>query len=263
MAVGSFSAGLSGLNANATALSVVGNNLANINTIAFKSSAVSFQDLVSQSLGGSSQNPMQIGLGVTVASISPVFSQGAIENTGDATNVAIQGAGFFVVSGSNGQSYTRAGNFSFTADGLLATPDGQAVQGWTTIDPTTGRVVTAAQATDITISPGVLREPVPTTTFRTITNLDSASAVASAFTTSVQVYDALGQSHVMTITYTNTASRAWNVTFRVPAADVVGGGDLVGGVAQSYKTVAIGALTFKPLALPQSAPRCGYPGQLR
>jgi flagellar hook protein FlgE len=68
--------------------------------------------------------------------------------------------------------------------------------------------------------------------------------VASEFTTSVQVYDALGQSHVMTITYTNTASRAWNVTFRVPAADVVGGGDVVGGVVQSYKTVAIGALTF-------------------
>ena len=94
---GSFSAGLSGLNANNTYLSVIGNNLANINTVGFKSSSVTFMDLVSQTMGGTSANPMQVGLGVTTGSISPVFSQGAIENTREATNVAIQGDGFFVV----------------------------------------------------------------------------------------------------------------------------------------------------------------------
>ena len=72
MAVGSFSAGLSGLNANATYLSVIGNNLANINTIGYKTSAVSFADLVSQTVGGTSINPMQVGLGVLTGSISPV-----------------------------------------------------------------------------------------------------------------------------------------------------------------------------------------------
>ena len=77
MAVGSFSAGLSGLTANSTYLSVIGNNLANINTIGYKSSTVSFMDLVSQNVGGSSINPMQVGLGVTTGSISPVFSQGS------------------------------------------------------------------------------------------------------------------------------------------------------------------------------------------
>ncbi len=112
MAVGSFSAGLSGLNANGAYLSVIGNNLANINTIGFKSSSVTFQDLVSQTVGGASVNPMQVGLGVTTGSISPVFSQGAIENTREATNVAIQGNGFFVVRGASGNSYTRAGNFT-------------------------------------------------------------------------------------------------------------------------------------------------------
>ncbi len=84
MAVGSFSAGLSGLNANATYLSVIGNNLANINTIGYKASAVSFAELVSQTVGGTSINPMQVGLGVVTGSIAPVFSQGAIENTREA-----------------------------------------------------------------------------------------------------------------------------------------------------------------------------------
>src|SRR6187200_1481179 len=88
MAVGSFSAGLSGLNANGTYLSVIGNNLANINTVGFKSSTVIFSDLVSQTVGGDSLNPMQVGLGVTTGAISPTFSQGAIENTREATNVA-------------------------------------------------------------------------------------------------------------------------------------------------------------------------------
>src|SRR5260221_8916478 len=113
MAVGSFSAGLSGLNANAQELSVIGNNLANINTVGFKSTAVTFQDLVSQNVGGSSVNPAQVGLGVGIASISPVFTQGAIESTSTSTDVAIQGNGFFVLSGVEGVSYTRAGAFTF------------------------------------------------------------------------------------------------------------------------------------------------------
>jgi len=88
-----FSASLSGLNANQQKLNVIGNNLANINTVAFKASNVQFMDLVSQSTGGSSINPMQVGLGVVTGSMSPVFSQGAIESTAEATNAAIQGNG--------------------------------------------------------------------------------------------------------------------------------------------------------------------------
>src|SRR6188768_2089953 len=102
MSVGAFSAGLSGLNANAVYLSVIGNNLANINTVGFKASSVTFQDLVSQTLGGASANAMQVGLGVTTASITPTFSQGTIENTREATNVAIQGNGLYVVADEDG-----------------------------------------------------------------------------------------------------------------------------------------------------------------
>src|SRR6185436_13294947 len=154
---GSFSAGLSGLNANGAYLSVIGNNLANINTIGFKSSSVTFQDLVSQNVGGSSANLMQVGLGVTTGAFSPVFSQGAIENTREATNVAIQGAGFFVVRGSGGNSYTRAGNFTFDANGKMVTPDGLIVQGYTQVDPLTGNIITSGQPTDLSVPPGVRR----------------------------------------------------------------------------------------------------------
>src|SRR6185503_16988490 len=110
--------------ANAAYLSVIGNNLANLNTIGFKASTVSFMDLVSQTVGGASENPMQIGLGVITGNISPVFSQGAIESTREATNVAIQGNGFFVVADDDGRAYTRAGNFTFDATGTLISPDG-------------------------------------------------------------------------------------------------------------------------------------------
>jgi flagellar hook protein FlgE len=225
MAVGSFSAGLSGLNANATYLSVIGNNLANINTIGYKTSAVSFADLVSQTVGGTSINPMQVGLGVVTGSISPVFSQGAIENTREATNVAIQGSGFFVVRGESGNAYTRAGNFSFNADGELVSPDGWRVQGYTQLDPATGEVVTTGGMSDIIVPPGVLRDPVATTNVRTNINLDAGATVTGAvnFSTPIKIIDALGESHVITVDFQKTGPGAWTYTATVPQADVNGG----------------------------------------
>ena len=219
MAVGSFSAGLSGLNANGQYLAVIGNNLANINTIGFKSSSVTFMDLVSQTVGGSSANPMQVVLGVVTGSISPVFSQGAIENTREATNVAIQGNGFFVVRGNNGLSYTRAGNFSLNSDGTLVTPDGFKVQGYTATDPVTGQIITTSQPTDIVVPPGVLRQPVPTSAFRTLSNLDVNAPVGTTFNTPVQIYDAVGASHVMTVAYTRTAT-GWDFEITVDGSEV-------------------------------------------
>ena len=157
MAVGSFSAGLSGLAANAEALSVIGNNLANLNTVGFKASSVVFEDLVYQNVSGSTQNPTQIGLGVGVAQISPVFSQGTIESSRVATNVAIQGNGFFMLDGPQGASYTRAGNFSFDKNGDLVSPDGQKVLGFTGIDPVTRTIIATGEPTSVNIPPGLLR----------------------------------------------------------------------------------------------------------
>ncbi len=219
MAVGSFSAALSGLNSNAIYLSVIGNNLANINTIGFKSSGVTFADLVSQNVAGTGQ----VGLGVITGSIAPVFSQGSIESTREATNVAIQGDGFFVISKDGGFAYTRAGDFSFDADGRLVTSSGNAVLGWTTLDATTLDIVTSGQPAEIIVPPGVLRDPTPTTQFQTVTNLDATATVGSTFSTTIQINDTLGASHLATITYTNTGAGAWSYDVTVPGAEITGG----------------------------------------
>jgi flagellar hook protein FlgE len=236
MSVGSFSAALSGLNAHSTALKVIGNNLANLNTVGYKASTVTFADLVSQTVGGNSTT--QIGLGVTTSNISPTFSQGGIENSREATNVAIEGNGLFVVNGENGTVYTRAGDFTFNADGELVTSDGYKVQGYTQIDPATGAIVTTGEPTDIMVPPGVLRTPVPTSEVYMATNLDADTAVGATFNGSVQVYDSLGATHVLTVEYTRTAG-GWDYEITVPGSEVnpppAGGAPAV---------VAGGSLTF-------------------
>src|SRR4029453_3253967 len=237
MAVGSFSAGLSGLNANSVYLNVIGNNLAKINTIGFKSSAVTFMDLVSQTTGGSSINPMQVGLGVVTGSMSPVFNQGAIESTGEPTNAAIQGAGFFVVkSPDQAQFYTRAGNFSLNSEGVLISPDGYRVQGTSQIAAPTGDIITTGQPADIVVPAGVLRDPIQTTRILMQSNLDSGASVGDTFDTPMQIFDSLGESHVVTITFTKTAG-GWDWDMTVP-------GDEVAPVSATPVSIAGGSLTF-------------------
>lgn len=236
----SFSQGLSGLSANAVYLDTIGNNLANINTIGFKASGVSFMDLVSQTVGGTSSNPMQVGLGVTTGSISPIFSQGAIENTREATNAAIQGSGFFVVANASGRAYTRAGNFSFDNNGALVTTDGYKVQGWTATTAT-GAINTTGPLTNVVIPPGVLRAPVATSIMSTVTNLDSSAATLTTYTDSVQIFDSLGAPHVATILYTKTAANTWSYEITVPAAEATG---TAGTTTGTVRIGATGTLTF-------------------
>jgi flagellar hook protein FlgE len=233
----SFSASLSGLNANQQKLKVIGNNLANLNTVAFKASTVDFSDLVSQSVGGASANPAQIGLGVTTGSISPNFKQGGIENTGVPTHVSVQGSGFFVVGDPAGQAYTRAGNFSFDADGTLVTPEGKPVLGYTATDAN-GNIVTIGQPGNIVVPPGVLRNPVATTSFSTVSNLNAGAPIAGTFTSTVTIFDSLGAAHAATITYTKTAPGAWNYAITVPGVDITA------GVPGTPFQIAAGNLTF-------------------
>ena len=234
-----FSASLSGLSANQQKLSVIGNNLANINTVGFKSSSVQFMDLVSQNVGGASANPMQVGLGVTTGAITPNFSQGGLENTGVNTHVAIQGRGFFIVGGGNNdRTFTRAGDFGFDASGRMVSAEGLPVQGYTQVDPLTGNIVTTGQPVDIIIPPGVLSAPGATTQFGTMTNLDASAEVGDTFTASVQMYDALGDVHVATITYTNTGPGAWGYDIAVD------GGEVTGGTAGTPTSLGTGTVTF-------------------
>ncbi|MFQ5427402.1 MAG: flagellar hook protein FlgE [Thermodesulfobacteriota bacterium] len=123
--------GISGLNANLAELSVVGNNIANVNTVGFKTSRAMFSDLLSQTLnaGGS---PKQIGLGVDMTGVEKLFNQGAMETTGNAFDLAISGGGFFVLQdpGLNKPSYSRAGQFHTDKDNYLVNPDNLRLQGF-------------------------------------------------------------------------------------------------------------------------------------
>jgi flagellar hook protein FlgE len=164
---------------------------------------------------------MQIGLGVATGSISPVFSQGPIENSSEATNVAIQGNGFFMVrnpDNAGGTAYTRAGVFTFDSEGALVTPDGWKVQGYTQLDPITRQVITTGQPTNIVIPPGDLRPPVTTTQFNAEINLDSNVAIDTTnpeYATTVRVYDSKGAPHVVSLVFNRTGPGAWTVDARV------------------------------------------------
>src|SRR3954468_10196510 len=121
----SFSTALSGLNANSTAIDVVGNNLANLNTAGFKASVVSFHDLVTQSLGAG-LGETQVGFGVGRPVTLRAFSQGAIQTTAGPLDAAIQGDGFFIVKDQSGETlYTRGGNLEVDRNGYLTTSTGE------------------------------------------------------------------------------------------------------------------------------------------
>ena len=125
----SFSTALSALSADTTAIDVVGNNLANLNTAGFKASTVAFHDLLSQSIGSGST---QVGFGVGTPVTLRHFSQGAIQSTAGPLDAAIQGDGFFVVKTPSGATeYTRSGNFQVNSTGNLVTPTNEVLQGWT------------------------------------------------------------------------------------------------------------------------------------
>ena len=139
----SFSIPLSGLDASSEELSVISNNLANMNTVGFKTSDATFGDLFYQQIGSTAGgNPQQIGVGTSVAAVEGNFTQGTIQSTGVPTNVAIEGGGLFVVNKNGTQEYTRAGNFSVASNGNLVTVDGAQVMGYLA----TNGVVNANQA---------------------------------------------------------------------------------------------------------------------
>jgi flagellar hook protein FlgE len=221
----SFSTALSALNATSTAIDVVGNNLANLNTPGFKSSDVEFRDLVTQSLGAG-LGDTQVGFGTGTPLTVQQFTQGSIQPSSGLLDAAIQGDGFFVVQDAAGNtSYTRAGNFQVDKSGNLLTASGDLVQGWTTIDPTTNTVNTNGPVGNITVPVGSVKPPVATSNFTVDLNLNSAAAADSTsdFTTPITVYDSLGASHVLTLDFQKTGTNSWSYQVYVPGEDVSGG----------------------------------------
>jgi flagellar hook protein FlgE len=221
----SFSTALSALAADSTAIDVVGNNLANLNTPGFKTSAVRFRDLVTESLGAG-LGETQVGFGTGQPLTIREFSQGAIQTSSGLLDAAVQGDGFFVVNDSSGnQLYTRAGSFQTDKMGNLLTDTGYKVQGWTTVDPTTGQIDTNGSVTNIVVPVGSLKAPVATSAFTADLNLNSAAAAdsTSAFTTPLPVYDSLGTKHVLTLAFAKTGANQWSYQVRMPG-DEIGGG---------------------------------------
>jgi len=217
----SFSTALSALSADTTAIDVVGNNLANINTPGFKASTVSFHDLVTQSLGAG-LGETQVGFGVAPPVTLRQFSQGAIQSTGGPLDVAIQGDGFLITQNSQGATeYTRGGSLQVDAQGNLTTATGEAVQGWTLAN---GVLNTNLPVGNITVPVGSLKPPIPTANVSVDLNLDASATQGSptgSFSTSIQTYDSLGNAHVVTFAFTKSATaNQWNYSLSFPNSDV-------------------------------------------
>jgi flagellar hook protein FlgE len=213
-----FSTALSALTADETAINVVGNNLANLNTPGFKDVVVSFADLVTQSLGAGS-GETQVGGGVGPPITLKQFAQGAIQSTGGPLDAAIQGDGFFIVKGQEGATeYTRGGNFQVNSAGTLETSTGNAVQGWSAVG---GVLVNSGPTGDITVPTGTLTTPLATTATSVSLNLDATSTVATGtFSTALTAYDSLGETHIVTYTFTPSGTpNQWNYSASIPAAD--------------------------------------------
>lgn len=256
MSFGSFFAALSGLQANASRLSVIGNNLANVNTIGFKGSRVTFHDFFAGSSFNGAGNPAQVGLGTSLASIDPVFNQGSLQTTDLLTDVAVQGSGFFVLSDpGGGRAYTRAGNFSLNEDGNLVGANGFFVQGYAQKD-VDGNVLSSGQLSPIRFPNGLLAPPTATTEFDTSINLTADQA--TEFNTNMTIYDTLGERHDLSITFTPGAnSGEWSYVIEANGDEVTGG---TPGTPFSLSSGTIQFASDGTLSSPATAVSMSIPG---
>lgn len=252
--------GVSGLKNHQFRLNVIGNNLANVNTIGYKYSRVTFSDLIYQNVrdasapqnGTGGTNPVQLGLGSVMASVDTINSQGNLEATGRNTDMAIQGEGYFIM-GDNVQSYySRAGNMLMGTDGDLFNPsNGLKFKGWTANN---GTIDTSAPLDNINIPVGQALPARATSEVVLKGNLDASTAIAGTFRSTTQVYDSQGNLHAVNILYTKTAANSWTWAGSVGATPV-GNGTLTfnanGSLNASTGTISIpltnGATT--PLAI--------------
>ena len=251
--------GVSGLRAHKTEMDVISNNIANINTIGFKASRVSFREMLSQTIAGATAptpggiggtNPLQIGLGASVGSIDVSQTQGSLLPTGKPTDVAIEGNGFLVLGDGQGKYYTRDGSFQLDAEGnLVSAGSGLKVLGWMA-DPSTGVIddtapVSASSA--IRLPVGQLAIARQTTGMTYGGNLDATTAVGGTWSPSATVYDSLGVAHTLTVTLTKTANPGeWSWEASCPDADPgvpVGSGTITFD-ANGHSTVSSGDISL-------------------
>ncbi|MBP3773380.1 MAG: flagellar hook protein FlgE [Treponema sp.] len=230
--------GVSGLQNHQTRMDVIGNNIANVNTTGFKRGRVNFQDMISQQLAGASKpteekggvNPKEVGLGMTVAAIDTVFTQGNLQSTGISTDVAIQGNGFFIEKNGEKSYYTRAGAFSLDQNGTLVNPaNGMRVQGWMARELNGEMVVqTAATPTDLVIPVGSKDPAKATQNINFACNLNKntpeipenpteADIAKGTWNTEFKIYDSFGNEHLLNVNFTRVRGNPnqWTATVQI------------------------------------------------
>lgn len=238
-------AGISGLNASSKQLDVIANNLANVNTIGFKADTTFFADVLSSSLSGGATGTMQVGRGVSVADVQTQFGSGSFETTGNATDAAIDGDGFFMVNDAEGGTYyTRAGSFHLNEDGVLVDINGYMLQGQMIVNGQN-------QALSNIQLQGVQSQPAVTTAISLGANLNSSTTTGGQYNTTQTIYDSLGAGHTLNTTFTRTANSTqgmWGLQVSLdssPATDVSAYGfvfDTNGNLTSLY-TGTVGGVT--------------------
>lgn len=217
-------AAISGMRSQQTKLDVIGNNIANVSTTGFKGSRVKFQDMLSQTIrsasapmgGRAGTNPSQVGLGMTVAGIDTIHTQGSLQATGRTTDLAIQGSGFFLVNDGRRNLYTRDGAFSLSlTNDLVNSSSGLKVMGW--MADSSGAINTQDLLQPISIPLGEKVMTQATGSVVLTGNLSSGVAIASSeHTTYVTVYDSKGAPHELAVEFEKHATDAnrwqWSVT---------------------------------------------------
>ncbi|GIT78573.1 flagellar hook protein FlgE [Leifsonia sp. LS1] len=238
--------GISGLRSHQTMLDVTGNNIANVNTTAFKSSAVQFQDTLSQLVQGAGgpqaqtggTNPAQIGLGVLVAGISTNFTQGAAQATGRSTDMMINGDGFFVTNVGGETVYTRAGSFDPDALGRLVGPGGAILQGYNAVN---GVIQQGGALSDITIPLKAVTPASATTAANVNGNLPSDAVTGDQLVRDISVYDANGTERKLTLTFTKSAT-GWDVSGTDGTATTTGAMTFNNGVLATGGALTVGGV---------------------
>jgi flagellar hook protein FlgE len=207
----SFQQGLSGLNGASKQLETIGNNIANANTVGFKSAVTQFADVYASSLSGTS-GLGTAGIGTRVSQIAQQFSQGNITASNSALDMAINGGGFFRLNKDGAISYARNGQFQIDKDGFIVSADGGRLSGFSANNQ---GVLATGSPSDLRISTADLA-PADTSNIEMQFNLDSSEAITAApaynKSTSVTVYDSLGNSHVLQLNFRKTANNTWTVT---------------------------------------------------
>lgn len=220
--------GVSGLRAHQIKMDVIGNNIANVNTIGFKSSRVTFQEIYNQTIKPSSApsnisgrggtNPVQIGLGVSVGSIDVLHTRGNVQRTDKATDLAIEGDGFFTVSEGANTFYTRAGNFDVDRQGNIITASGLKVLGWSR--DAKGNIDTSKSPAQINLA-NLSMPPEATSKITFNGNLDDKiDKNGGTYEYAVTVFDSKGSEHVVNFKFTRKNNDEWSWKAECGTADL-------------------------------------------